>query len=137
MFFNHRHLKRHNSDFEKLVPTMNEFEYFKSLSNMLKQLKDCSDFLSSQKSVRSDNALYHVKLLAQGCKNMVHLYPVETCPVAGSFFETLLSELDKRFPMEGAGIYPLAVGNILHPTWKGDLLPDAATRHEVINRLIN
>ena len=39
--------------------------------------------------------------------------------------------------MEGTGIYPLAVGNILHSTWKGDLLPDAATRHEVINRLIN
>ena len=31
----------------------------------------------------------------------------------------------------------MAVSNILHPTWKGDLLPDAATRYEVINRLIN
>ena len=119
------------------MPTEDEFEYFKSLSNMLKQLKDCTDFLSSEKSVRLDNSLYHVKLLVQGCKNMVHSYPVETYPVIGSFFKTLLSELDRRFPMEGAGIYPLAVGNILHPTWKGDLLPDAATRHEVINRLIN
>ena len=41
------YLKRHNSDFEKLVPTEDEFKYFKSLSNMLKQVKDCSDFLSS------------------------------------------------------------------------------------------
>ena len=130
------YLKRHNSGFEKLVPTEDEFEYFKSLSNMLKQVKDCSDFLSSEKSVRLDNALYHVKLLVQGCKNMVQSYPVEAYPVIGSFFKTLLSELDKRFLMKGAGIYPLAVGNILHPTWKGDL-PDAATRHEVINRLIN
>ena len=31
----------------------------------------------------------------------------------------------------------MPVGDILHPTWKGDLRPDAATRHEVINRLIN
>ena len=131
------YLKRHNSDFEKLVATKDEFEYFKSLSNMLKQVKDCSDFLSSEKSVRLDNALYHVKLLVQGCKNMVHSYPVETYPVIGSFCKTLLSELDKRFPMEGAVIYPLAVGNILHPTWKENLLPDAATTHEVINRLIN
>ena len=46
------YLKRHNSDFEKLVPTEDEFEYFKSLSNMLKQVKDCSDFLSNEKSVR-------------------------------------------------------------------------------------
>ena len=36
-----------------------------------------------------------------------------------------------------AGIYFLVVGNILHPTWKGDFLPDAATRHEVINKFIN
>ena len=130
------YLKRHNSDFEKLVPTEDEIEYFESLSNMFKQVKDCSDFLSSEKSVRLDNDLYHIKLLVQGCKNMVHSYPVETYPVIGSFLKTLLSELDKRFPMEGAGNYPLAVGNILHPTWK-DLLPDAAKRHEVINRLIN
>ena len=131
------YLKRHKSGFEKLVPTDDEFEYFKSLSNKVKLVKDCSDFLASEKSVRLDNALYHVKLLVQGCKNMVHSYPVETYPVIGSFFKTLLNELDKRFPMKGAGIYPLAVGNILHPTWKGDLLPDAATRHEVINRLLN
>ena len=62
-----------------------EFEYFKSLSNMLKQVKDCSDFLSSKKSIRMDNTLYHVKLLVQGCKNMVHSYPVESYPVIGSF----------------------------------------------------
>ena len=83
------YLKRHNSDFEKLVPTEDKFEYFKSLSNMLKQVKDCSDFLSSEKRVRFDNALYHVNLLVQGCKNMVHSHPVETYPVIGSFFKTL------------------------------------------------
>ena len=110
------YLKGHNSDFKKLVPTEDEFEYFKSLNNMLKQVKDCSDFLSSVKSVRLDNALYHIKLLVQGCKNMVHSYPVEIYPIIGSFFKTLLSELDKRFPMEEAGIYPLIVGNILYPT---------------------
>ena len=38
--------------------------------------------------------------------------------------------------MKGAGIYPLTVCNILYPTWKGDL-PDAVTRNEAINRLIN
>ena len=131
------YLTRHNSNFEKLVPTEDEFEYFKSLSNMLKQLKDCTDFLSNEKSVRLDNSLYRVNLLVQGCKNMVCSYPVETYPVVGSIFKTLLIDLDNRFPMEGAGIYLLAVGNILHPAWKGDLLPDAATRHEVINTLIN
>ena len=77
--------KRHNSDFEKLVPTKDEFGYFKRLSNMLKHVKDCSDFLSSEKSVRLDNGLYHVKLLVQGCKNTVHSYSVEIYPVIGSF----------------------------------------------------
>ena len=101
------YLKRHNSDFEKLVSTEDEFEYFSSLSNMLKQVKDCSDFLSSEKSVRLDNSLYLVKLLVLGCKNMVHSYPVETYLVIGSFFKTLLSELNKRFPMEGAEHLPL------------------------------
>ena len=60
------YLKKHNSNFEKLVPTEDELEYFKNLSNMLKQVNYCSDFLSSEKSIRLGNALYHVKLLVQG-----------------------------------------------------------------------
>ena len=126
-------LSSENKDFGKIVPSLEEMDLFEELLPFLTEVKQLSEWFSNDSEPRMDQALVRVFCLFACAEKMCT--SSQSSNTAKAFFTEFLKNLHEKFPQRGVGIFPMAVGNLLHPYFKGHLLGPEI--HNVVRTLVS
>lgn len=119
--------------FKDLIPSTANFDFYESVFPVLSKAKVLSEWLSTD-GILMDKALTKIRGFFALLKKVKGRFVDFDAKL---FFEFLLERLNEKFPNEGIAIPQLALGNLLHPFYRGAGLEDDVAKTNLIQMVVD
>ena len=106
--------------FDTEIPTVDQFNLLQEVIQLLEFIKGISEIMSADKVITMDRAMVYIHRIYKKIEKL-KAGLIDDSDVA-KFLDAFKAQLDQRFSRRGADFKPYAMGHLLHPFYKGELL---------------
>ena len=121
--------------FDTAIPTVEQFNLLQEIVQLLEFIKGISEIMSADKVVTMDRALLYIHRIFNKIGKLRAGFIDDSD--LGKFIDAFEAQLDQRFAQRGADHKPYAMGHLLHPFYKGELLKKLNRYDHYVSEMID